>query len=301
MGKMKPYLGVICTPRLNSTERNLFPLLKKKFNLILFPIEKDIDYANLKKESKNIKLILNTANDMPNTYDALEIAKTFEEMGKYVVDSTKSFYYKEDKWLFYQTCVKNHLPTPVTYYIPRNINISKTKLKNILEDSPVVFKGAFSDTGRAVKRALNYKEALKVIKELRKKINIMPIVAQKYIPHGKVSYRVTIVGNKIIQGVVKYGKTWKEGKLFWKNEKYRLFKVDNYLKKICLKAARIFGLEWCGIDLLKDKSGNWYLAEINSCPSMDFVLKDIKRSNILLVNYLFKINKSLSKRRIKAK
>ncbi len=292
----KPSLGIICTPRLNSTERNLFPLLKKKFHLVLFPIQKDIDYANLKKQSKEIKLILNTAGDMPNTYDALEIVKTFEGLNKHVIDSSKSFYYREDKWLFYQICVKNHLPTPVTFYIPRNINISKSKLKHILEDGPVVFKGAFSDTGRAVKRALNYKEAIKVIKELRKKINIMPIVAQRYVPHGKVSYRVTIVGNKIIQGVIKYGKTWKEGKLFWKNEKYRLFKVDNNIKKICLKAAKIFGLEWCGIDLLKDEAGNWYLAEINSCPSMDFVLKDMKRSNMLLVNYLFEIHKFLSKK-----
>lgn len=292
----KPSLGIICTPRLNSTERNLFPLLKKKFNLVLFPIDNDIDYANLKRQSQNLKVILNTAGDMPNTYDALEIVKTFEGLGKHVIDSSKSFYYREDKWLFYQTCVKNHLPTPVTFYIPRNINISKSKLKHILEDGPVVFKGAFSDTGRAVKRALNYKEALKVIKELRKKINIMPIVAQRYVPHGKVSYRVTIVGNKIIQGVIKYGKTWKEGKLFWKNEKYRLFDVNKDLKKLCLKTAKIFGLEWCGIDMLKDEAGNWFLAEINSCPSMDFVLKDMKRSNMLLVNYLFEIHKFLSKK-----
>ncbi len=291
----KPSIGVICTARLNSTERNLFPLLKKKFNLVLFPIQKDIDYASLKEQSENLKIILNTAGDMPNTYDALEIVKTFENLGKHVIDSSRSFYYREDKWLFYQTCIKNNLPTPVTYYIPRNINVSKTKLKQILYIGPVVFKGAFSDTGRAVKRALNFKEALKVIKELRRKINIMPIIAQRYVPHGKVSYRVTIVGSKIIQGVVKYGKTWKEGKLFWKNEKYRLFNVDNNLKKMCLKAAKVFGLEWCGIDLLKDEAGRWYLAEINSCPSMDFVLKDMKRSNNLLVNYLLEVHKFISR------
>jgi ribosomal protein S6--L-glutamate ligase len=288
-------IGVICTPKLNSTEKNLFPVLKERFDLILFPIEKDIDYAYLKKQSENIKLILNTAGDMPNTYDALEIVKTFENLGKRVIDSSKSFYYREDKWMFYQVCLKNKLPTPITYYIPRNITISKEKLRKILEEGPVVFKGAFSDTGRAVKRALNFEEALKVIKELRKKINIMPIVAQKYIYHGKISYRVTLAGNKIIQSIIKYGKTWKEGKLFWKNEKYRLFKVDKDLKKLCEKTAKVFGLEWCGIDLIRDEKGNWFIIEVNSCPSMDFVLKDMKRSNKELTKYLHKVCHSFIK------
>ena len=269
-------------------------MLKKKFDLVLFPIHEDIEYNSLKKRSNNIKVVINTAGDMPNTYDSLEIVKTFEGLGKHVIDSSKSFYYREDKWLFYQTCIKNHLPTPVTHYIPRNINMSRQKLRHILEDGPVVFKGAFSDTGRAVKRALNYNEAEKVIKELRKKIYIMPIVAQRYIPHGKVSYRVTLAGNNIIQSVIKYGKTWKEGKLFWKNEKYRLFKVDKKLESLCRKTAKVFGIEWCGIDLLKDEAENWYIIEINSCPSMDFVLKDMRRSNKELVKYLLYKNKNLS-------
>ena len=289
----KPNLGVICTSKLSSTEKNLFPLLKKKFNLTLFPINEDINYNELKNKSKDIKLILNTAGDTPNTYDSLEIVKTFEQLKKHVIDSSKSFYYREDKWMFYQICLKNNLPTPITYYIPRNINISRNKLKEILDEGSVVFKGAFSDTGRAVKRALNFEEAEKVIKQLRKKIYIMPIVAQKYIPHGKVSYRVTLTGNKIIQSIVKYGKTWKEGKLFWKNEKYRLFKVDKKLEKLCKKTAKAFQIEWCGIDLMKDEKGNWQIIEVNSCPSMDFVIKDMKRSNQEIVKYLLYVNKKL--------
>jgi len=141
---------------------------------------------------------------------------------------------------------------------------------------------------------MDYKEALKVIKELRKKVYIMPIVAQRYIPHGKVSFRVTLAGDKIIQSIAKYGKTWKEGKLFWKNERYRLFKVDNRLANICKKTAKVFGLEWCGIDLIKDENGDWHLIEINSCPSMDFVLGDINRSNNELANYLIHLNKKIN-------
>jgi len=287
----KPFLGLICTPHANATERNLLPLLREKFNVVLFPVQKNTDYEMLRKNTEKVHIILNTAIDMPNTYDSLEMVKTFETMGKRVIDSSKAFYYKEDKWLFYQTCLKNNLPTPVTYYIPRNIGRDRSKLRQILSGGPVVFKGVFSDTGRAVKRAMHYEGALSVIKSLSKKIGLMPIIAQRYVPHGKISYRVTLVGNEIIQAVIKYGKTWKEGKLFWKNERYRLFKPDKELTELCKKAAQAFDLEWCGIDLLKDSKGKWYIIEVNSAPSMDFVIKDMKRANIKLITYLLNLHK----------
>ena len=287
----KPCLGVICTPRGNQTEKHLFPILKKKFELVLFPVQNDIEYAVLKKQSADIRVMLNTAGDMPNTYDALEMCKTFEGLGKRVIDSSKSFYYGEDKWMFYQQCVKHRLPTPITYYIPRDIVASRAKLKQILDEGPVVFKGTFSDTGRAVKRALTYEDALRVIKSLHKKVGIMPLIAQRFVDHGKVSYRVTLAGDKIIQSVVKVGKNWKEGKLFWKNEKYRRFTPDKKLAALCRKTAKVFGLEWCGIDLMRDAKGKWYLIEVNSCPSMDFVLKDMKRANTALADYLLKAHR----------
>jgi glutathione synthase/RimK-type ligase-like ATP-grasp enzyme len=104
---------------------------------------------------------------------------------------------------------------------------------------------------------------------------------------------VTLAGDKIIQAIVKYGKNWKEGKLYAKNEKYRLFKPDKKLSILCRKTAKVFGLEWCGIDLMRDANGKWYLIEVNSCPSMDFVLSDMKRANRALVNYLAKLQKKL--------
>ena len=296
MTSLRRSLGVICTARYNATERHLFPLLEKKFRLVLFPLPADVEYQQLKHSSHDLTLVLNTAGDMPYAFDALEMIKTFEGFGKHVIDSSRSFYYREDKWLFYQTCMKHHLPTPPSYYIPHNIGLMKAKLRDILREGPLVFKGVYSDTGRAVKRAKTYEEALRAVKILRKQIGLMPLVAQRYVPHGTISYRVTLIGGKIIQSVVKYGKNWKEGKLFWKNEKYRLFTPDLALRRLCQKTAKVFGIEWCGIDLMKDSQGRWLLIEVNSCPSMDFVLSDIERANEKLAAYLVTLDKRLRRK-----
>jgi ribosomal protein S6--L-glutamate ligase len=290
---VKPKLAVICTPRGNNTERHLFPALRKKFDLVLLPVHKETSSEELRQQTEGIRLVLNTADDWPNTYDALEITKALEGMGKRVIDSSRSFYIGEDKWNFYQLCRKHKLPTPDTYYLPRDILMAPARLKRLLEEGPLVIKAAVSDTGRAVKRATDYAQAVRVIKQLRKRIGNQPLIAQRYVPHGKVSYRVTLAGDKIIQAVVKKGKNWKEGKLFWKNEKYRLFKPSPKLAALCRKAAKIFGLEWCGIDLMQDKNGKWQLIEVNSCPSMDFVLSDMKRANGEVAKYLLSVEKKL--------
>ena len=291
----KPKLGIICVEQDKKTDKKLFNSLQEKFEIILFPIQKDIDFSEMKLKAKDISLVLNNAAYWPITYDSLEIAKTFEGLGKKVIDSTNSLYYHEDKWMFYQTCLKHKLPTPTTYFIPFDILSSPGKLKEIISSGPLVFKSVLSELGKAVKLARNYKSSLKIIENLHKSTEHMPMIAQKYIPHGKVSYRITMMGNKIIQGVIKYGKNWKEGKLFWKNEKYRLFKPDRKLVSLCRKTAKAFGIDWCGIDLMKDSDGKWYLIEINSCPGMDFIVKDIDRMNKELANYLLNVQGKISR------
>jgi len=286
----KPKLGMIYVEQDKKTDKKLFESLQKKFDLVLFPVQKDIDYAEMKRRVVGVSLILNNACYWPITYDSLEIAKMFEGMRKKVIDSTSSLYYHEDKWMFYQTCLKHNLPTPTTYFIPFDILSSPGKLKEIISSGPLVFKSVLSEMGKAVKRAMDYQEALKVIHNLHKTTEHMPVIAQRYVPHGKVSYRVTMIGNKISQAIVKYGKNWKEGKLFYKNEKYRLFKPDKKLAALCKRTAKAFEIDWCGIDLMKDSDGNWYLIEINSCPGMDFIVKDIDRVNNELVNYLLKMH-----------
>jgi glutathione synthase/RimK-type ligase-like ATP-grasp enzyme len=291
MKEGKPRIGVICNVKYNATEKHLLPELRKKFDVTLFPIQNDIEYEKMKEMSRWIKVILNTAGDMPNVEDGQEIIKTFEGIGKHVIDSSHSFYYTEDKWLFYQVCLKHKLPTPKTYYIPRTITLSRGRLNDIMSEGPVVFKGIFSDTGRAVKRAMNYEEAMRVLSKFHRSLGVMPVVAQRYVPHGTVSYRVTMLGDKIIQGIVKSGKNWKEGKLFWKNEKYRTFKPDRDLRKLCKKISKVFGIEWLGIDLMRDAVGNWYIIEVNSNPSLDFVISDMKRVCDELVNYLVRVER----------
>ena len=67
----KPKLGIICVEQDKKTDKKLFNSLQEKFEIILFPIQKDIDSNEMKLRSKEVSLILNNAAYWPTTYDSL--------------------------------------------------------------------------------------------------------------------------------------------------------------------------------------------------------------------------------------
>lgn len=118
-------------------DKLLIKLLKRKFNLLLFPLEEQIEEKQIEERAKLCKLILNGAVYGPFTLEAVELSKTFEELGIRVINSSHSFYYQEDKWMFYLKCLEHNIPTPLTYFIPKKLNYNKEEIKKILEEGPL--------------------------------------------------------------------------------------------------------------------------------------------------------------------
>jgi glutathione synthase/RimK-type ligase-like ATP-grasp enzyme len=268
-------------------------LLKKRFNLLLFPLEKQVEEEQIEEQAKSCKLIFNNAVYEPFTWEAIELSKTFEEFGAKVINSSRSFYYQEDKWMFYLECLEHKIPTPLTHFIPRKLNYNKKQIKKILIEGPIVIKAVFSDNGLCVERAKTLQEFERKIKKIINKNPISPVIAQKFIVNDGVSYRVTMVENKIVQCITKKGETWEQTGSK-ESERYTRFKPDKKLKELCKKASRAFGMKWYGLDLLKSNS-NWYLIEVNSCPGIGWFYCDMEKVANKFVNYLYQEIKKLSK------
>lgn len=104
--------------QMESSDEMLIDYLKKNSEIMFIPIENCNILEHL-KDMKNFPIFLNYSCVSPNTLDGLEITKTLESFGKRVINSSESFYYCEDKWMFYLNCVKNKIPTPKTWLIQR--------------------------------------------------------------------------------------------------------------------------------------------------------------------------------------
>lgn len=255
-------------PHLCRDEKSFIKLSKKhNIELVLINIDKDIDEGKIKEQVKNCKIIYNSSGDE----FAVEIVKMIESFGKRVIDSSKNNYYSEDKWMFYVKCEEHKIPTPKTILLSENINIAKRELKEFSQ-WPVILKRIYGTMGQYVDKADNLTQAEKVIKKFWKKANERsPIIAQEFIKSP--SYRITMIGDKIVQTTLKEAKGWKvTGNNFNKTD-FKKFELDKTIEKLSKKISKIIGIKICGIDFAK-KDNKWLVIEVNAQPAFDFFLEE---------------------------
>ena len=260
----KKTIGIIsCTREIEKEGKTFLELAKKKeVNLILINISEKFNIKSFKRKVKKCDIIYCSVWDD----FSIELTKTIEEWGKKIFETSKSYYYTEDKWMFYVKCKKNNLPVPETILLSENINNARRELKEFGR-WPVVLKRISGTMGEYVEKAKSIGEAEIIIKKFWKKgSEKLPIIAQEFIKSP--SYRVTVIGNKIIQTALKRNNAgWKATGVYAK--KFEHFEIDKKLEKIIKKTLKILDIKICGIDLLK-KDGKWFLLEVNGQPSLDF-------------------------------
>jgi glutathione synthase/RimK-type ligase-like ATP-grasp enzyme len=256
-------VGYIFNENIPGLEDKIFFKLAKKKNINLIPINsaKDLNEEELKKKIKQCDIFYNNSAEE----FSMELVKTIEELGKKFIDSSKKFYYDEDKWLFFIKCKKHKIPTLKTILLSENMNIAKRELKDF-GSWPIILKRVEGTMGQYVDKANNLKQAEKIITSFWKNgKERLPIIAQEFMKSP--SYRVTILGNKIIQTAIKECNHWKATGNYTTH--FKKFEIDKELKKIIDKIIKVFDIKICGIDFFK-KEGKWYVLEINSSPGLDF-------------------------------
>lgn len=256
-------IGYIYDSKKLGKEEKTFLKLAKKMNaeLIMFNLANELDEFEIEKKAKLCDVIYNDTAD----YITIEMAKTLEALGKKVIDATKIYYYTEDKWMFFLKCMQNKIPTPETILLSADLNSAKAELERF-NHWPVILKRVYGERGEFVQKADNVNEAIAKITALWKKGNErLPVLAQEFIKSD--SYRVTVIGKKIMQTAVKKCHGWKATGCY--ATRFQKFKMDTQLEKIVKKLVKVSGIEVCGIDLLK-KNDKWLVLEINAEPSFNF-------------------------------
>ena len=275
----KVTIGYILSGKgLGENEKICLKLAKKNnIELVIFNTSEEIDEEEIKEKIKKCEIIYNaTAENF-----AIEFEKTLEELGEKVIDSSKEYYYSEDKWMLFLKCKEHKIPTPETILLLDNITTAKKELKKF-NQWPVVLKRINGCMGEFVEKADNLKESEEIIKKFWKKGNErLPIIAQELI--RSPSYRVTMIGDKIVQTAIKESKDWKATGNYKK--RFKKFEIDAELKDIINKLSKIVKIKVCGIDFLK-KDGKWLVLEVNSSPGFDFFNTEIEKLNKELLLFL---------------
>ncbi len=259
----KAVIGYIFDERKKRLEEKKFLRIAKKLNIevVFFNVADELNKEEIEKKAKKCQIIFNDSGE----YITNEIVKYLELLGKKVIEDSKTAYYPEDKWLFFIECKKNKIPCPETVLLPTNIESAKKELKHF-NQWPVVLKKIYGCRGEFVERAKNIKEAIEIMRKFWGKENDRtPIIAQEYI--GSDSYRVTLIGGKIVQTAIKKRGGWKASGCA--SMKIRKFKLDGEIENISKKVAKMSKIKICGVDFAKN-NGKWIVIEVNAEPSLKF-------------------------------
>lgn len=257
----------------------------KNVEVVFFNTSEIIDEKELEDKIKRCDIIYNASAED----STIEFEKTIEELSKKMIDSSRLYYYTEDKWIFFLKCKKHKIPTPDTILLIENINSAKKELEKF-RHWPLVLKRIYGCMGEFVEKANNIKEAEKIIKKFWKRgSERLPIIAQELIKSP--SYRITLIDNEVVQTAIKENKGWKATGTY--TEKFKKFKIDKELEKIIKKLSRVIKIKVCGVDLLK-KDGKWLVLEVNSAPGFDFFKRERKKLNQKLFDFLIKESKRIN-------
>lgn len=278
----KKTIGIITCGREIEKEGETFLELgkKKDVNIILINISDKFNINHFKRKIKKCDIVYCSVWDD----FSVELTKTVEEWGVKIFDSSNSYYYTEDKWMFYVKCKKYNVPVPDTILLSENINNAKRELKEFGR-WPVILKRITGTMGEYVGKAKGMEEAEQLIKKFWKKgSEKLPIIAQEFVKSP--SYRVTVIGNKPVQTTLKRNNAgWKATGVYAK--KFEQFKIDKKLERIIKKLMKFLDIKICGIDMLK-KDGKWLILEVNGQPSLDFFEEERERLVEGVLNLLIK-------------
>lgn len=188
-----------------------------------------------------------------------------EKQGLKLFNSYYSLEVCDDKMITFITLANNKIPMPKTMaglMCYDKAEPLKTESLDMVEKSlgyPLIVKESFGSLGKGIYLVNNRQELL----VLAEKLKCTPHLFQQFVANSKGrDIRVIVVGGKVVASMMRVSTTD-----FRSNVELggtaTAYQINNELKSLCEKVAKILKLDYCGIDILIEKN-NYLVCEVNS-------------------------------------
>lgn len=123
--------------------------------------------------------------------------------------------------------------------------------------APYIAKSIEGSRGKQIFLINDKKEIAPLIHEF----GLGRILVQRYIPTDH-DYRIIVIGNKIIGGMKRIAAKGEFRSNFSLGGKTEKIEVPTEMKKLAIRATRVFNAEFAGVDIMEHK-GRYYILEVN--------------------------------------
>lgn len=199
------------------------------------------------------------------TFYGAAVVRQFEMVGVFSVNESVAITRSRDKLRCMQLLSRRGVGLPVTGFAHSSDDVQD--LVKQVGGAPVVIKLLEGTQGIGVVLAQTTAAAKSVIEAfMGLKANIL---VQEYIKEAKgTDIRCFVVGGKVIAAMKRQGKKGEFRSNLHRGGTATLVKITPEERSTAIRAARIIGLNVCGVDLLRSNRGPLVI-EVNSSPGLE--------------------------------
>ncbi len=128
--------------------------------------------------------------------------------------------------------------------------------------SDVIVKPLFGSMGFGMARVDDPDVAQRVFRALE--IERAVYYLQETIPHDGVDIRALVVGDRVVGAIERVGDGWRAN--LARGAHARAITLSDERAEVCVRAARVVGADYAGVDLLRGADGREHVLEVNGIP-----------------------------------
>jgi ribosomal protein S6--L-glutamate ligase len=199
------------------------------------------------------------------TFYGTAVLRQFEMMGVYPLNESVALTRSRDKLRSLQLLAKHGIGLPVTSFAHSPDDIDD--LLNIVGGAPAVIKVLQGTQGLGVVLAETKQAAESVIQAfmgLKEHILVQEFIKEA----GGSDIRCFVVGGKVIASMKRQGKEGEFRSNLHRGGSAALVRITPEERSTALRAAKIMGLNVCGVDILRSNHGP-VVMEVNSSPGLE--------------------------------
>ncbi|MBE0493550.1 MAG: 30S ribosomal protein S6--L-glutamate ligase [Thiomicrospira sp.] len=229
------------------------------------------------------------------TFYGTAVLRQFEMMGVYPLNESVAISRSRDKLRSLQLLSKHGVGLPVTSFAHSPDDIDD--LLNIVGGAPAVIKVLEGTQGIGVVLAENKQAAKSVIQAfmgLKEHILVQEFIKEA----GGSDIRCFVVGGKVVAAMKRQGQEGEFRSNLHRGGSAVLTRISPEERATALRAAKIMGLNVCGVDILRSNHGP-VVMEVNSSPGLEGIEnasgKDVAGLIIDFIEKTAKPNKTKTK------
>lgn len=203
------------------------------------------------------------------TFYGTAVARQFEMMGTFNINESVAISRSRDKLRSLQLLSRKGIGLPRTGFACKPDDV-KDLIKNV-GGAPLVVKLLEGTQGIGVVLAETAKAAESIIEAfMGLKANIL---VQEYIKEaGGADIRCLVVGGRVVAAMKRQGLEGEFRSNLHRGGSAEIVKLSKEERETAVNAAKVMGLNFCGVDLLRSQNGPMVM-EVNSSPGLEGIEK----------------------------